>query len=177
MAKKILVAYATRVGSTIEIAEAIAAVLQEWGVEVEVRSTHERLDIEHYDGVVLGSAIRMGHLLPEAVEFLQKNRQYLKTIPVAYFTACITMTEDTEENRETVLHYFDPIMQAVPEVRPISIGLFAGEIDTHKLGMVPRIAIKMIHAPIGDYRNWAKIRSWASVIAPQLMSEPEMLYP
>ncbi len=177
MAKKVLIAYATRVGSTIEIAEEIASVLREWGVEVEVRSTHERLDVEQYNAVILGSAIRMGHWLPEAIEFLEQHRAHLKKIPVAYFTVCITMCEDTQENRETVLQYLNPVMQAVPEIRPISIGLLAGEIDTHKLGLLPRLTVKVIHAPVGDFRDWTTIRNWASVIAPVLMGEPDMMYP
>jgi menaquinone-dependent protoporphyrinogen oxidase len=177
MAKKILVAYATRVGSTIEVAEAIANVFREWGMDAEVRSTHERLDVDHYAAVVLGSAVRAGHLLPEAVDFLEDNRAYLKKIPVAYFVVCNTMTEDTEENRATVLHYFDPVLQAVPELHPISIGLFAGKIDVHQIGIFPRLLVAVKHLQVGDYRNWDAIRNWACAVAPYLLGEPEMLYP
>lgn len=177
MTKKILIAYATRVGSTIEVAEEIANVLKEWGVAAEVRSTHERLDVDRYDAVVIGSAVRGGHLLPEAVEFIEKHRYSLKHIPVAYFTVCMTMSEDSDESRETVLHYFDPVMQAYPEIRPISIGLFGGKIDMRELGLLPRMAVALLQKPVGDFRDWHKIRNWASVIAPQLMGEPDILFP
>lgn len=177
MTKKILVAYATRVGSTIEVAEEIAKVLQEWGATAEVRSTHERLDVDRYDAVILGSAVRIGHLLPEAIEFLQTHRYSLKRMPVAYFVVCSTMSQDTEENRETVLHYFDPVLQAVPEVRPISIGLFGGKIDLRMLGVVQRVMVTATHKPVGDFRDWDAIRNWACVVAPQLMGEPELFFP
>ncbi len=177
MLKKILVAYATRMGSTIDIAEEIAKVLREWGAIVEVRSTHERIEVEYYDAVIVGSAIRIGHLLPEAVEFLEKNRAVLKKVPMAYFVSCITMSEDTPENRETVLHYFDPVMQAVPEITPVSIGLFAGTVDPTNLDFFPRLMVKVNKIPIGDFRDWETIRNWTSAIAPSLIGEAEILFP
>ncbi|MBE2271635.1 MAG: flavodoxin domain-containing protein [Anaerolinea sp.] len=177
MTKKILLAYATRVGSTIEIAEAVAAVLREWGLDVDVRSTHERLDVDRYEAVIVGSAIRMGKWLPEAVEFVEQHRTSLREIPVAYFVVCHTMSEDTPEHRDMVLHYLDPVMRAVPDVQPLSIGLFGGEINPHKLNLMNQLVVKLVNAPVGDFRNWTQIRNWASVIAPMLMGEPELLYP
>ena len=175
--KKILIAYATRVGSTIEVAQAIADVLTEWGAKVEVRSTNERIDIDRYDAVILGSAIRVGKWLPEAVDFLKTHYDALSTVPTAFFVACMTLHDDCDENRKLVLSYLDPVFEALPDVRPVSIGLFAGEVNPAKLSLPIRLFIRANKVPCGDFRDWDAIRRWASSIAPTLLGEPEMLYP
>ena len=177
MKAKFLIAYATRVGSTIEIAEAIGKVLTEWGADVDIRSTSERIDVEDYDAVILGSAIRVGKWLPEAVDFLKTHRAALSTIPTAFFVACMTLHDDTDENRKLVLSYLDPVLEEVPEVRPVSIGLFAGEVNPTKLSLPIRLFIRVNKVPRGDFRRWDDIRRWASSIAPTLLGEPELLYP
>jgi hypothetical protein len=66
MKKRILVAYATRAGSTAEIAQAIAETLTARGYAVDVRPVKEKPSLDGCAAVVLGSAVRMGAWLPEA---------------------------------------------------------------------------------------------------------------
>lgn len=47
---------------------------------------------------------------------------------MAYFVVCLTMAEDTTENREARLAYLEPLRKATPEVKPVVIGLFAGAV-------------------------------------------------
>jgi menaquinone-dependent protoporphyrinogen oxidase len=175
--KRMLVAYATRVGTTIEVANTVAQVLQDWGATVDVRSTHERIEVEQYDAVILGSAIRQGKWLPEAIDFLKANRKLLAQLPVALYVVCMTMCEDTPRNRETVLSYLDPALGQVPEIHPISIGLFAGAVDPKRFSLAMRWVIRQQHLPTGDHRNWDAIRNWTCSVAPALLGEPELLYP
>ena len=88
MAGKILVAYATRAGSTTEAAQAIAEALRalySWGDTVDVLPVKAVNDLSPYRAVIAGSAIRMGHWLPEAVDFVTKNQAELAKVPVAFF--------------------------------------------------------------------------------------------
>ena len=55
----ILVAYASKRGSTGEIADAIADVLRQSGLEVDCKSAGEVGSLDSYDGIVLGSAVYM----------------------------------------------------------------------------------------------------------------------
>lgn len=55
--KSILLAYATRFGSTQEVAEAITATLREAGIEVELQAMQDVESLDGYDAIVLGAAL------------------------------------------------------------------------------------------------------------------------
>src|SRR5262245_37997871 len=71
MPKHISVTYATRAGSTAEVAAAIGQSLAAHGFSVEVKPIKENPAVEHYDAILIGSAVRMGQWLPEAVKFVE----------------------------------------------------------------------------------------------------------
>ena len=87
----ILVAYATRAGSTREIAEAVGHLLGEHGATFEVRSVKDVTDLRPYGAVILGSAIHAGRWLPEAVTFVEQHRTDLIRSPLVYFLVCGTL--------------------------------------------------------------------------------------
>jgi menaquinone-dependent protoporphyrinogen oxidase len=58
---KVLVAAASRYGATAEIAQAIADVLGERGLDSTVTQPEQVGRIEDYDALVLGSAVYTGH--------------------------------------------------------------------------------------------------------------------
>ncbi|RJR21956.1 MAG: hypothetical protein C4582_07195 [Desulfobacteraceae bacterium] len=101
MSNKVLVAYASKSGSTREAAEAVGRVLQESGLEVEVYPVAQIKNVDPYQAVIIGSAVRVGRLLPEALKFAEKHAGELAHKKTAYFTVCMTMHEDTPKNRET----------------------------------------------------------------------------
>jgi len=158
MNDRILVTYATRTGSTAEVAEAIAKALRDSGAAVDVCPVKQVSDLSLYRAVVLGSPVRMGRWLPEAFAFLKAHQAELSRIPVAYFVTCVTLTSNTVENRRTVDAYLDPV-RAIH--RPVSVGLFAGAIDGSKLSFLDRLMVKATKTPEGDFRKWDEIHLWA----------------
>lgn len=158
---RVLVAYASASGSTAEVAEVIAQELASGHMVVEVLPVQEVSNVERYDAVVLGSSIRAGRWLPGAVRFLEERRETLAEVPVAYFTTCLTMVEDTPETRQLVLSYLEPVLQLAPEVRPLGLGLFAGS-------LVPDLEQVVPGGPYGDFRDWDAIRAWAREIRASL---------
>jgi menaquinone-dependent protoporphyrinogen oxidase len=165
MTKKILVAYASVSGSTREVAQAIAEVLAGDGVSVEVQPVNTIMSVADYGAIVLGSSIRVGKWLPEAIDFLEDYQESMAHIPVAYFTTCLTMVNDTKDNRRTVLAYMEPVRHQSPEIEPVGLGLFAGSLDPQ------RQLFMQVEGPQGDYRDWEAIRAWAAEIRPKLLAD------
>ncbi|MCX7796395.1 MAG: flavodoxin domain-containing protein [bacterium] len=157
MSKRILIAYASRVGSTAEVAEKIGEVLRNLGLDVEVRSIKDVTSISNYDGIIIGSAVRMFKLLPETMKFVNRFREEIRNKPVAYFIVCLTMQKDVEESRTRSKEYLKPLLEIK---EPISIGFFGGKMDYSKLSFIWRILFKG-KVPEGDFRDWKKITDWA----------------
>jgi menaquinone-dependent protoporphyrinogen oxidase len=171
MKSRVLIVYASRAGSTGEVARAIGQTLNDAGALVDVRSVSDENDLGSYKAVIVGSAIRVGRWLPEAVDFVKKHRDELSRVPSAYFVVCSTMKDDTPENRKKTLAYLDPVHKAAPNIKPVDIGLFAGVIDFNKLSFMDRSMLKVRGASEGDFRNWAAIKKWATDIAPMLLGK------
>jgi menaquinone-dependent protoporphyrinogen oxidase len=168
-ADKVLIAYATRCGSTGGVAEAIGETLRRAGAPVDVRLIGDVNDLGPYRSVVVGSAVRMGRWLPEAVDFVEKHRDRLGRVPTAYFVVCASMKEDTPENRGKVFAYLDPVRKGAPQIHTANTGLFAGAVDFSKLSFIYRSALKAKGSTEGDFRNWGAIKTWAGDVAPALL--------
>ncbi len=170
---KILVAYASRCGSTGGVAGAMGKTFCDGGASVDVLKVENVSDLTPYHAVVMGSAIRSDRWLPEASDFVEKHRKLLSGLPVAYFLTCLTMANSTEENRSKALGFLEPLRQKTPHVIPVDTGLFAGALAYDKLPFMVRVIMKMKmqgkDVAEGDYRDWESIRSWARSIAPALI--------
>jgi menaquinone-dependent protoporphyrinogen oxidase len=162
MDKKVLVAYASKYGSTGGVADAIGKELCNRGAAVDVCMLKNIGDLNPYRAVVVGSAIYMGKWMPEAVDFVERNRGILGQIPVVYFLVCMTMRDPTQENRRTVVTYLDPVLKEVPQVKPVEIGTFAGALHYSNVSLPWKVFLKLKGVPEGDFRQWDVIRAWAT---------------
>lgn len=163
MPKKFLIAYGTAAGSTAEVAQAIGEEMEKGSVEVVVQAVENVKDIQGYDGVVVGSAVRMFKILGKTKRFLRKHKKALRQLPIAYFIVCMTLKEPTEENIEKTKGYAEPMLNIK---EPVSLGLFGGCFDPDKLTGV--FAMTMKEEPKEDIRDWEKIRAWGREILPKL---------
>ena len=159
--KSLLVAYASKTGSTQEVAEAVTHELQQQGYEVDLMSARDVKEIKKYTGVVLGTAVRMNRPVGEAMKFIKKFSDELNTIPTVLFSLGLTMKENTPASRQAAEDALDSITE---EIRPIEIATFGGNLDISKLLPIMRFAFsqdKSGNLAEGDYRDWDAIRSWA----------------
>ena len=159
--KKVLVAYASKYGSTGGVAEAIGRELCSQEVAADMASIDNARDIGSYQGVVVGSAIYRGRWMSEAVDFVKKNKDTLRQVPVAYFLVCMTLSRPTEKNRIQVLSYMEPVLAAVPEIKPVALGTFAGALDYSNLSWPDKKILKYKGTPEGDFRDFEAIHAWA----------------
>jgi menaquinone-dependent protoporphyrinogen oxidase len=168
---KILVTYASRAGSTAEIAEAIGETLTQNGAQVDILPMQDVKDLSLYRAVVVGSAIRGSKWLPEAMDFIRAHRAELLKRPVATFTVCITLAmSNSNQYRQAVAGWIEPVRL---QVRPVSEGLFAGRLDFTKLPLtLDTLKLRLVVAlgifPKGDRRDWNAIRTWAENLNPLL---------
>lgn len=159
MSPRILVTYATRAGSTAEIAADLAQILTRRGFSVDLVPVKEKPKLSQYQGVVLGSAVRMGSWLPEAVEFVKNNQAALNTLPAALFTVHLLNLAEDETSRAARQAYLKDVY---PLLKPAHEAFFAGVIDPAKLSWLDRLAVQVVKSPVGDFRDWDKIRAWAN---------------
>ncbi len=163
MTRKVLVAYATRAGSTAGVADRVAEVLNRSGFATTAVQVGEVRDTAPYDAVVLGSSVRAGKLKPEALKFLDRNKADLGSKPFAAFVVCLAMKEPDGKSRATASAYLDPVRL---RIKPLSEGLFAGALNLEKLGLVERTIMKAMKAESGDFRKWDEVEAWAASLAP-----------
>ena len=167
MSSSILVVYGTWAGSTAEVADAVGRTLaDETGARVDVKPVESVQSLSGYSAVVIGSAIRAGKVKPEVRTFVTGHASELRGLPVAFFVVCMTMKEDTPENRRTVEAYLDPLRE---KINLVDTGLFAGKMDYAQLGFFARTAVKhFVKVPEGDFRDWNAIKDWSRKLVPKL---------
>ena len=167
MNAKILVAYASKYGSTKEIAEKIGQVLTDAGFAVDVLPADKVADVAPYQAVVLGSAVYIGNWRKAAANFLKANEKALAGRPLWLFSSGPTGKGDPVDLVKG--WRFPRALQPVADrVKPVEIVLFQGAVDTNNLGFFGRLAIKNVKAPVGDFRDWNAITVWAASIAKKL---------
>ena len=159
----ILVAYASKHGSTQEIAERIAEKLRQLGKEAEARPVEEVSDPGSSEAFVIGSAIYYGSWLKEATEWVHHHQAVLAQHPVWLFSVGPLGTEvqDAEQQPKEMAEF----QQAI---KPREQRIFFGALDPSRLSFTERMMIRAVHAPEGDFRNWQAIEAWAESIARDL---------
>jgi len=156
----VLVAVASRHGSTREIADAIEQELHVPGVDAEVRDVENVPDLEAYDAVVLGSALYMGNWESAASRFVQRHRSKLLTMPVWLFSSGPVGNNNHPGQGDP-----PKVVQIAQLARARGHQMFAGKLDRHNLSFGERLVVNVVHAPDGDFRDWNAIRAWANEIA------------
>jgi menaquinone-dependent protoporphyrinogen oxidase len=164
MTKRILIAYGTAAGSTAEVAQAIGEEMQKAGAQVDVEPVENVKEIDAYDAVVVGSAVRVFKLLGKTKRFLHRQARHLRKLPVAFFIVCMTLKEETPENIEKATGFAGPMLKIK---EPVSLGLFGGCMDPDKLTGI--FAETMKTQPKEDARDWEKIRAWGREVLPKLL--------
>ncbi len=179
---KVLIAYASRAGSTKEIAEFIGEKLRGRGVEAEVQDVGSARAAGGYDAYVIGSALYMFHWMKDARQFLSKNRDLLAIRPVWLFSSGPVGVQKTDsagrDLRDASVSGPKEIEELKEAARPRDHHVFFGALYGEKLrggiGLTYRFMqrSKAVREsmPDGDYRDWQDVATWADSIADSLLA-------
>jgi menaquinone-dependent protoporphyrinogen oxidase len=177
---KVLVAYASKHGSTKGIAQFIGEKLRLRKIDVDVFAVGNTPDLRTYDAFVIGSAVYMGHWMKDAKEFAVKSSEILSTRPVWLFSSGPTGTKQIDPKGRDLL---DPKVSGPKELDELREKLrfrdhriFFGAFDPKDLDFFSRQFFKSNTireaTPIGDFRDWKEIEAWADQIASSIDENP-----
>ena len=167
MSTRVLVTYASKYGATAEIAEKIAEVLSQAGLQIDLLPIEQVADLKPYQAVVLGTAIYIGRWRKAAVKFLKQYEEVLAREAVWIFASGPTGDDEISDSSEA-WHVSKKLQSVLEHIAPRELKLFHGAIDTNKLTSLDKWLINRVKAPVGDFRNWQAITSWATEVATEL---------
>ena len=171
MSTKVLVAFATRYGSTQEVAGTIAATMRNQGLEVDIAPVQLISTFEGYQAVVLGAPMYFGNWHKAALTFLEKYQGTLSQLPVAIFG--LGPLHSDEKERLDSCEQLHTVLAKFPWLSPAAFEMFGGKYDPTRLhfgdkliAILPASPLKGL--PATDVRDWTAIRSWAAELAGKL---------
>jgi menaquinone-dependent protoporphyrinogen oxidase len=174
--KKVLVAYSTWAGATHQVADEIQKELSKNDLQVSVIPAKNVRSISEYQAVILGTSIHAGQMTGDFKRFLNRFHKELAKKNSSFFVVCLNMIDDNEKNKAETLGWLDKSLSKFPEIKPVSLGLFAGAAVTdseefNKLNILVRKMIESMKKSLdtekgkSDFRDFDKIHSWAAEVA------------
>lgn len=172
---KILVAYATKHGSTAEVAEFIGQVFREHDLDTTVMAAEKVQSVSDYDAFVVGSPVYASLWLTEISQFLERFETELSKKPVYYWMNCIRVLEPDGREHALAEYIYKPLMNKIG-VRDIAV--FGGKLSLDEIDWNERWTLSARYegdalpgSRNDDYRDWEAIREWAKHIREQLTGE------
>jgi len=181
---RVLVAYASKAGSTKGIAEFIGEKLRQKGLQVDVQEVGSVKNAGEYDAFVIGSAVYMFHWQKEATKFVSRNKSLLAGRPVWLFSSGPVGKDKKNAKSQDLL---DPsvsgpreLEELRKEVQPRDHKVFFGALDGSRLTGLTGLGYRMARRsqaardamPEGDFRDWNEIEAWALGVAGALGEGP-----
>jgi menaquinone-dependent protoporphyrinogen oxidase len=165
---KVLVAYASKRGSTAEIAEAIASALEASGFEVDCVEAGTAVGLGGYDAVVLGSAVYMRRWRGEARHFLRKHRRELEQLPLWVFSSGPTGDPARDNPAWTEPGHTIKLVEQLGAREHV---VFGGSMPAEPHGRVEQSMVDGTPPEFRDRRDWDEIRAWTARIAAELHAD------
>ena len=174
---KILIVFCSRFGSTSEIILKIAETIRNSGHINNIRnlkgiSEEDIPDLTQYDGIIIGTGIKMGLWTNEVSKFLSNYSSILKTtqIPLAIFVTSGLESNPANYELTKKMYLTDKIDK---DLNILKLDVFAGVLDLTKyspFNWIERRIILRMKSEIpqiqrnrkNDFRNWSKIKGFTT---------------
>lgn len=178
----IYIPYGTTEGQTAKIAEFISDVVHAHGHKAQTA------DIKHagnfipdwYDAVIVGGSVHKGKHEDYVLEFVQKNKAVLESVPSAFFSVSLSAHGDTESAEGYVEEF-----EKVTGWRPAQVGFFSGALIYSQYGFIKRLVMKRIAGSKGSldtdtsqdyvYTEWDGVKRFTEDFLDRTTTPGEML--
>jgi menaquinone-dependent protoporphyrinogen oxidase len=162
---RVLVAYASKNGSTAEIAEAIATELRCHKLDVDCLEAGDVRSLDPYQAVVLGSAVYMKRWQGSARTFLRRHRDTLRSLPWWVFSS--GPVGEPKANDVKAAAWLEPpkVMVEVERLGAREHVVFGGRVPAKPHNFIERSMAKNTPPEFADRRDWDEIARWAAKIA------------
>ena len=179
--KKILIAFGTRYGSTEEIANKISEIFNQKGLEPSIMNlkdvnSFDSIDLEEYDGILLGSGIKIGKWTKSVQSFMKylKEKSYEKNKKLGVFIS--SGEAGNPDNRSQIREkYIENVLNEL-DINVDLYDAFGGVIDlsdNSNLGFLTKKMLKAMakkdpnitYGEVNDGRDWDQITNFAEKFA------------
>jgi menaquinone-dependent protoporphyrinogen oxidase len=175
---KVFLLYATKKGSTTEVAHFIADVLRQHQLSVDVVNAEnfaEDTPLMQYDAFIFGSAVYTGMWLPQMIQTVTKISPHLGQKPVFCWLSCIRILEP-EGYQYVKQNYLPKEVEQLQNLQDVAV--FAGHLNLEEVDFEERWTLAVRYDGKsnpgelgGDFRNWELIREWAEEVALKLTAK------
>lgn len=156
---RVLVASASRHRSTAAVAEQIGRVLSGAGHDVVAQRAEDVADLAGYGAAVVGSAVYYGNWMRPAAELVRRHQAALERMPLWLFSVGALVDDAPAAAPPPV------VAELVRRTHARGHRAFRGALAPEGLDWSERLAVRLVGAPYGDFRDWAAVRAWAETIA------------
>ena len=170
---RILFAYSTVDGHTLEICERLKAIVEASGHSTSLVGLDDggEPDLGGFDGVVVGASIRYGKHRPQVTAFIDRHAAYLEATPSAFFSVNAVARKPDKRTPETN-PYVRKFLQGIAW-QPQTIEIFGGKIDYPRYSTFDRSMIRFIMwmtkgptdpTAVVDFTDWERVDAFGERI-------------
>lgn len=163
MDPNILVAYATRTGSSEEVAQSIADVLRSHALPVDLRPAYNVHAIDQYTAVIICVALYGGRFHRDVRRFFTEHRHALAKLPVALFVLGPVHSEEKEWT--DARRQLENELKRFPWLSPVDQQIVGGKFDSARLLFPFKLIPALRKMPASDVRDWNLIQSLSNKLA------------
>ena len=175
--KKVLIVYGTRYGSTEEVSSKIVDTLKEKGIDTSAINSKDltienQPNLEEYDGIIIGSGIKVGQWTKETKKFIENNVEFFKNsnVVLGIFVSS-GLASNPEKIAELKKEYIENVLNQYGITANL-YDLFGGVLDLSKdsnIGFLGKKMVKMVSKEDprikpnqrNDLRDWYQINQFA----------------
>ncbi len=166
---KILIIYGTGEGQTRKIARYMEEVLQEENHKVMIADATDEPPLPtNFDAILIGSSIHIHKYQTSVKEYIMENVDELNSMPSAFFSVCMAVASDIEEEHQEVREIAKKFLKHT-KWNALEVSHIAGALKYTKYDYFKKLIMRMIAKKQGgdtdtsrdhEYTDWQAVKEF-----------------